>query len=99
MVARQCEEIEQLKVGEGLDLEAFIDSDAFTSIKDSIEDATGDELIRRIKEVHPDLDLSFLTAVEPSSSPVSNVERGVDKAEPKKVDPSSGDQGSASLCL
>lgn len=49
-------------VGEGLDMEAFIDSEAFAEIKDCIEDSTGDELLKRIKEVYPDLDLAFLTA-------------------------------------
>lgn len=45
----------------GVDLEALIDSACFAPIKDLIQDSTGDELIRRIKDVHPDLDLSFLT--------------------------------------
>lgn len=72
LVARQCEEIEQLKIGEGLDMEAFIDSDAFAEIKDNIEDSTGDELIRRIKEVYPDLSLDFLTAGGSNSSPAPN---------------------------
>lgn len=62
--------IDQLMVGEGLDMEAFIDSNAFAEIKDCIEDSTGDELIRRIKEVHPDLDLSFLSAGGSSSPKV-----------------------------
>lgn len=105
LVARQCEEIEQLKVGEGLDLEAFIDSDAFESIKDSIEDATGDELIRRINEAYPDLDLFFLTMDKPDSSPAdkpdsppaSNAELGneEEQVEPKDVEPNSVDEGGA----
>lgn len=40
-----------LKTGEGVDLEAFIDSIYFAPIKDPIEDSTGEELIDRIKEV------------------------------------------------
>lgn len=64
---RSQAKIDQLMIGEGLDLEAFIDSEAFAEIKDCIEDSTGDELIRRIKEVYPELDLAFLTAGGSSS--------------------------------
>lgn len=95
LVTRQCEEIEQLKVGEGLDLEAFIDSDAFADIKDTIEDSTGDQLIRKIKDVHPDLDLSFLFAAEPSSIPAPDVERRNDEVEltADEVEPKATDEG------
>lgn len=55
------EENERLKTDDEVDLEALIESSFFAPIKDVIEDAMGDELIRRIKEVHPELDLSFLT--------------------------------------
>lgn len=93
LVARQCEEIERLKGGEGLDMEAFIDSDAFTNIKDCIEDSTGDELVRRIKEVYPDLDLNFLTAAGPDSPHGSNGKHDVEhEAEQKRVEPREGEQ-------
>lgn len=88
LVARQCEEIKRLKVGEGLDMEAFIDSDAFADIKDCIEDSTGDELVRRIKEIYPDLDLTFLTTVRPDSPHGSNGGHDVEhEADQKRVEP------------
>lgn len=93
LVTRKCEEIEQLKIGEGLDLEVFIDSDVFADIKDSIEDATSDELIRRIKEVHPDIDLTFLTVNEMNTSPNRDNDQGTEKklVDPKEADPNTAE--------
>lgn len=54
------EENKSLKAGEGLDFEALVDLPSFAPIKDCIEDATGDELLERINEVHPEWDLGFL---------------------------------------
>lgn len=82
-------EVERLKVGEGLDMEAFIDSDAFADIEDSIEDSTRDELVRRIKEVYPNLTLDFLTAGSSNLSPVPHDEgrNEPDGTEKERVEP------------
>lgn len=62
----------KLERGEGVDLEAIIDSDEFAEIKESMDDAVGDQLVRRIKAIHPEWDLSFLTEsrVDPRASEV-----------------------------
>lgn len=93
----------KLKTGEGVDIEAIINAPEFADIKDFLEDSTGDELIRRINEAHPEWDLSFLTGggVESSTAHAEDLEgtgtdenRGVDPTEagtegvdPNEVDP------------
>lgn len=79
-VDQLLEEIEKLKGGEGVDLEAVIDWVKFAEIKDCIEDAVGDELIKRINAVHPEWDLSFLT-------------EGGNEFESAEVDPTKGMAG------
>lgn len=80
--------------GEGVDLEAIIDLDEFVEIKESMEDAIADELIRRINAARPEWDLSFLTkgGVDPKASEVdrSDGTAGEKRAE---VDPWRQDRG------
>lgn len=77
-ITQLSDEVELLKEGVGLDFETLVDLPIFAPIKDCIENATGDELIRRIKEVHPEWDLDFLIGggESPGSERVKN-----DKAE------------------
>lgn len=72
-----------MKEEKGIDFEALVDLPSFAPIKDCIEDATGDELIQRIKDVHPEWDLGFLIN-EIESPEAGKQERGEDMA----VDPS-----------
>lgn len=55
------EENAQLKIGEGVDLKALVDAKCFAPLKDLILDLTREELVQQIKEVHLNLDLSYLT--------------------------------------
>lgn len=85
------EENEKLKGGEGVDLEAVIDSAEFAEIKDFIEDVVRDELTRRINAAHPKWDLSFLTdsGVDPKSSEI-NRDDGIAGEKGAEVDPIEG---------
>lgn len=68
------EENKSLKEGEGLDFEALIDLSSFAPIKDCIEDAIRDELVQRIKDVHPKWDLGFL--INETESPDAEGQEG-----------------------
>lgn len=65
-----------MKEGEGLDFEALVELPSFAPIRDCIQDATGDELVQHIKDVHPEWDLGFLTNEPP----------GVEEQEDEEVD-------------
>lgn len=74
-------------------MEVIIDAPAFADIKYHIEDSAGDELIRRIKEVYPDLDLAFLTVVGSDSPHGSNGEQEIEHdIDPSEARPEEGEQ-------
>lgn len=85
-IERLNEENKSLREGVGLDFEALIGLPVFAPIKDCIEDATGDELIQRIKGVHPEWDMGFLTDEVGSPGAEEREKEG-------EVDPSSKDGG------
>lgn len=95
-VDRLEDEIQKLKVGEAFDLEVIINSPVFVVIRDHLEDSTDDELVRRIKEVCPDLNLVFLMAGGLDSLDASSKGPEIDPKEtdPKEVDPNTTDPSS-----
>lgn len=66
----------------------MVDLPSFAPIKECIEDATGDELVRRIQDVHPEWDLSFLI-----NENESMVVEEQEKDEGIEVDPSTIEEG------
>lgn len=58
----------------------MVESERFARVKDIIEDSAGEELIQKIKERYPDLDLSFLTdnGVETDEATQKGIEHGAE---------------------
>lgn len=85
------EENKKLKRGEGVYLEAVIDSAEFAEIKESMEDVVVDELIRRINAAHPEWDLSFLIegGIDPKASKIDR-NGGTTGEKGTEVDPIDG---------
>lgn len=76
-IEHQNEKIESLKRGDGMDFEALVDLPSFAPIRECIEDSTGDELVRRINEIHPEWDLTFLSAEVKSPDVGDQEDKGV----------------------